>query len=125
DCNVDGVKASDEAVRAGVAVYLDLNNNGSADTGEPMTTTDSGGNFSFGNLAPGTYRVRDVVPTGFLQTTPGLATVVVTAGGTAAGTKFGVAADKSAIADYLFLVNGTTAYADLRGNTNATDMVDV
>src|SRR5262249_31465833 len=37
--------------------------------GEPNATTDAGGNFSFANLVPGTYRLREVLQTGFLQST--------------------------------------------------------
>ena len=44
--------------------------NGVLDTNEPRTTTDAGGNYAFNNLAPGTYRVRDVLPTGFTHTNP-------------------------------------------------------
>src|ERR1051325_8719016 len=36
------------------SLYLDLNNNGSLDNGEPTTTT-ADGNYTFGSLASGTY----------------------------------------------------------------------
>lgn len=39
-------------------VYLDTNNNGRIDAGEPWTTTDANGAFSFAYLLPGTYTVR-------------------------------------------------------------------
>src|SRR5262249_35209845 len=38
--------------------------------GEPQTTTDAGGNFAFNGLAPGTYRVRDILPSGWTHTNP-------------------------------------------------------
>ena len=38
--------------------FLDLNGNGVFDAGEPSTTTDSNGAYSFGPLAGGTYQVR-------------------------------------------------------------------
>lgn len=39
-------------------VYLDTNNNGKIDPGEPWTSTDANGAFSFDDLLPGTYTVR-------------------------------------------------------------------
>ena len=39
-------------------VYLDTNNNGRIDPGEPWTTTDASGNFTFSNLPFGNYHVR-------------------------------------------------------------------
>lgn len=51
-------------------VYLDQNNNGRLDPGEPFTTTDSYGNYSFTGLAAGTYIVREVPQPGWQQTAP-------------------------------------------------------
>lgn len=42
----------------------------SLESGEPSLLTDSTGDFTFGDLAPGTYRVRQVVPADWRQTTP-------------------------------------------------------
>ena len=39
-------------------VYLDTNNNGRIDPGEPWTTTDASGHFAFTDLPFGQYRVR-------------------------------------------------------------------
>lgn len=67
--------------------FNDVNGNGVRDTGEPglanvtirltdaggtvrTTTTDASGNFAFTGVAPGTYTVSEVVPTGFRQTAP-------------------------------------------------------
>lgn len=73
--------------------FNDLNGNGSPDSGEPKlagwqinlyglgqdnqlnnllasTTTDAGGNYSFSDLAPGTYKVCEVLQTGWVQTYP-------------------------------------------------------
>ncbi|HTK77796.1 MAG TPA: SdrD B-like domain-containing protein [Gemmataceae bacterium] len=54
----------------GRTVFLDLNRNGVLDANEPRTTTDGGGNYAFNGIAPGTYRVRDVLPAGFTHTNP-------------------------------------------------------
>ncbi|MCC0178961.1 VWD domain-containing protein [Waterburya agarophytonicola K14] len=68
-----------EPVQTGIQVYLDLNNNGLLDGNEPVQTTASdnpetadineAGNYQFNNLAAGSYTVREVVPSGFIQTT--------------------------------------------------------
>ncbi len=59
-----------EPAMAGVTIYLDLNSNGSLDSGEPSTITASDGSFSFTGLTSGqTYIVREVVPFGYTQTT--------------------------------------------------------
>ena len=53
-----------------VSIYLDLNNNGVLDEGEPTQVTDENGQYVFEGLAAGTYTVREVVPDGFTQTLP-------------------------------------------------------
>lgn len=60
-----------EPVLPGVTIYLDLNNNGTLDTGEPSQKTNDKGLYEFTGLAPGIYTVREVVPSGFKQTAPG------------------------------------------------------
>ncbi|MEX2187071.1 MAG: SdrD B-like domain-containing protein [Pirellulales bacterium] len=84
-----------------VRIYLDLNNNGQFDAGEPTTTTmpdnsatpeDEAGMYWFTDVTPGTYVVREVLPTGWLQTFPpnnGGHTVVVDPGAVIEGRDFG------------------------------------
>ncbi len=55
---------------AGVTVYLDLDRNEIPDPGEPSTTTDASGAYTFADLASGTYAVTQVPPDGFIQDTP-------------------------------------------------------
>jgi hypothetical protein len=89
--------------------FNDLNGNGARDSGEPgmagvtiqakpssgptlTTATDSSGNFSFSNIAAGTYVLSEVVPSGFVQTappSPGTITVNLAAGQNATGFLFG------------------------------------
>src|SRR5262249_36544677 len=90
---------------SGWTVYLDANNNGVLNSGEVSTLTDSTGAFSFTDLGPGTYRVREVVPSGWARLT--VNPTDVTAG---AGNVSGVT----------FRNLPVTYYVD-RNNPNATD----
>ena len=62
DLDVDGSEDPGEPGLVGWTVYLDTNNNSSLDPGETSTTTGAGGTYTFSNLGPGTYQVRDVQP---------------------------------------------------------------
>lgn len=54
----------------GVTIFLDLDENGVLDKGEPAQVTDENGLYKFTKLMPGTYVVREVVPNGYRQTFP-------------------------------------------------------
>jgi protocatechuate 3,4-dioxygenase beta subunit len=62
DTNANHVKDAGEPGQAGWVVYLDANNNGVRDPGETFTTTDPTGHYSFTDLLPGTYIVREEIP---------------------------------------------------------------
>ncbi|MEG3848709.1 SdrD B-like domain-containing protein [Microcoleus sp. herbarium19] len=53
----------------GVTVFLDTNNNGTADAGEEQRLTNEQGRAAFTNLTPANYVVREVVPSGFSPST--------------------------------------------------------
>ncbi len=71
-------------------VYIDTNNNGQREENEPFTFTDDKGKYSF-TLAPGNYKVAQVLPPGWTRTAPTSNTYAVNlAGGqTVAGLDFG------------------------------------
>ena len=73
DSDGDGQKDANESGLDDWTVYLDANGNGQLDTGEVSAVSDSGGGYTFENLASGDYRVGQVVPDGWQQTTPALA----------------------------------------------------
>jgi len=70
DSDSDGVKDLAETGLSGVQVYLDRNQNGLLDSGEPTESTDEQGNYKFTNLTPGVYVVREVLPGGFAYSSP-------------------------------------------------------
>ncbi|MFN9384180.1 MAG: SdrD B-like domain-containing protein [Pirellulaceae bacterium] len=49
----------------GWTIFLDLNDNALLDPTEPSTVTDDQGVYRFSNLNPDTYKVREVLPTGW------------------------------------------------------------
>lgn len=94
DLDGDAVRDPSESTLSGVTVYLDLNDDGSVDPGEPSVTTDAHGAYQFTDLLPGVWVVREVVPDGYLQTFPTVADdgehrVAVHAGVTVSDVDFG------------------------------------
>ena len=70
DADADLEPGRNEPGLAGWEIYLDLNNNGQLDEGEPSTFTDPRGNYWFMDLAPGEYTVAEVQREGWVQTFP-------------------------------------------------------
>ncbi|HWB33980.1 MAG TPA: SdrD B-like domain-containing protein [Candidatus Paceibacterota bacterium] len=54
----------------GWTVYIDANHSGSLDSGDPTATTNAQGAYTFKNLPPGSYTVREVVKSGWIPTYP-------------------------------------------------------
>ncbi len=88
--------------------YNDLNRNGKKDPGEPglqgwviklmldpadtivaTTTTDASGNYTFSNVAPGTYDVREKHKNGWKRMSKNPKDIVISAGSVVAGVDFG------------------------------------
>jgi hypothetical protein len=63
---------------AGQTVYLDLGDTGSYVSGDPSVVTSSLGSYSFTNVAAGTYYLRQIVPTGYTQTSPTTSPTTIT-----------------------------------------------
>ena len=89
-------------------VFLDLNNSGIYQPGDPgipfvnisltlggliiqSTNSDSNGNYSFTNLADGTYTVTETVLPGYTSTSSTTRTVTITGGNSVTGVNFGLA----------------------------------
>ncbi len=70
DANANGIFNTGETGISSVTVYVDLNNNGKLDAGEPFTTTNSSGNYTLTDLPSGAIIIRQIVPSGFRQTEP-------------------------------------------------------
>jgi hypothetical protein len=72
DHDASGVRNGDETPLAGWTVYIDANLNGQLDAGERSVVTAADGSYIFDNLAPGNYRVREVLPVGWQLVAPAL-----------------------------------------------------
>jgi hypothetical protein len=70
DLDGDGVKEAGEPVLANWQVYIDGNQNGQLDVGEPTQITDAQGNYTFSNLQTGIYVIGEVRQPGWQQTSP-------------------------------------------------------
>ncbi|NCR56870.1 MAG: hemolysin [Microcystis aeruginosa LL13-06] len=70
DVNANGIWEAGEQALAGWTIYIDSVANGALDPWELSTVTDAKGKYSFTNLGPGEYAVREVNQTGWLQTSP-------------------------------------------------------
>jgi hypothetical protein len=89
DLNGDGIQQDNEPGASGWTVFLDTNDNLILDPGERSTVTNGGGNYSFTGLAPGTYRVREVVQAGWFQTTVDPEPIAIMTGTHVADVNFG------------------------------------
>jgi len=86
DRDGDGtLKDGDHHRLAGVTIYLDINKDGTLNAGEPSTVTNKAGDYRFGSLPALdssnkaiVYVVREVVPTGWIQTVPSSGSYTIT-----------------------------------------------
>ena len=93
DLNGNGVFDQGEPGIPGIIIYLDLDGDNRLDLGEPMTTTDSQGNYSIAITQTGTFAVREATGPGWEQTFPTNAErehiIVATPGASFPGRNFG------------------------------------
>ncbi|MHC4620405.1 MAG: SdrD B-like domain-containing protein [Planctomycetota bacterium] len=71
DLNADGTRDQNEPVLEGWKIYVDSNENGRWDDGEPYDLTDSGGNYELAGLTGGAHAVAEVNQIDWQQTHPG------------------------------------------------------
>ncbi len=74
---------------AGWTIYLDSDNDNVLDLTEPNTVTDGLGNYAFRNLTAGTYFVREVVQSGWVQTAAPAPVILATSTAVVSGQDFG------------------------------------
>ena len=91
DENADGLKDTGESVLSGWRIYVDLNDDGAYQAGEPTDVTDTNGEYAILDVPLGTYKVREVLSSGWAQTTPavGYYEFTFTSGSSLIGIDFG------------------------------------
>ncbi|MGA2253387.1 MAG: NF038129 family PEP-CTERM protein [Thermoguttaceae bacterium] len=129
DVTGNGLTA-DDTPYAGVKVYLDTNNDGTCESGEPSTLTASDGSYSFTGLAPAKYYVREAVPSGYVRTAPATSDsycVTLAAGQSSANNNFDNAqlGGTPMLSNIVYLIDGTTPVSDMAGNINEGDTIEV
>lgn len=107
DVNGNAVRESGEPTLAGVTIFLDTNGNNSLDGGEQSTVTASDGAYVFDDVPPGAYSVREITPSGWIQTTANPGSVTLPFRGDVAGGDFG---------NFKLASIGGTVYNDSNGN---------
>lgn len=70
DLDANGLRNTSETGLADVQVFLDLDDDATFDLGEKTTQTDPTGGYTFSNLRPGTYAVRQLTPPGYRPGNP-------------------------------------------------------
>ncbi|HUE70722.1 MAG TPA: SdrD B-like domain-containing protein, partial [Pirellulaceae bacterium] len=86
DLDGDGIQDVGEPGLSNWTIELDANADGSVDA---TTVTDASGNYTFANLSPGTYRIREVQQAGWMQTTVNPADIVAVSGQSVSDIDFG------------------------------------
>ena len=92
DVNANGIWEAGEKALAGWTIYIDSVANGQLDPWELSTVTNADGQYTFSNLGPGEYAIREVNQTGWIQTPPSPTTpyaINLTAGQNLTGINFG------------------------------------
>ncbi|MGB8688753.1 MAG: SdrD B-like domain-containing protein [Microcoleus sp.] len=89
DLNANSIRDATDPPLANWQIYIDLNANGRLDANEPNTFTNPQGNYTFGNVSPGRYLVREVQQPGWAQTTPNPGPIDITGNTNAVGVNFG------------------------------------
>ena len=89
DLNGGGTRDPLDPGLSGWTIYIDANSNSVFDAGETFTTTAADGSYSFANLGPGTYRIREVNQNGWIQTSTNPGNIVGSSGTNVTNTNFG------------------------------------
>jgi Ca2+-binding RTX toxin-like protein len=140
DANGNGLWDTGEKALAGWTIYIDSVNNGQLDPWELSTVTNADGQYTFSNLGPGEYAIREVNQTGWQQTASP-SPVILGAGQTLSNVNFGnvflptvtlavspnsVTEDGPTNLGYIFTragstINALTVNYGIAGTANATD----
>lgn len=132
DFDSDGTLDAIESPLQDVTVYVDLDDDGALDTEEPYTITGSDGSYSLLTMGLDQVTLRQVVPTGYAQSTPDDSHVVDLTTGDVSGLDFGNQPDPDGDLDedgiqnpidVLLDADGTTSYEHLTPSVSFADLI--
>lgn len=109
DLNNNGELDDDEPGLEDWQIFLDTDGDGLLDVGERNTLTDEDGDYSFTNLGPGTYTVREILQAGWRRTSDNPAAITASGGQNVTGIDFG----NLPIGDAILVENPETGETDL------------
>jgi uncharacterized repeat protein (TIGR01451 family) len=89
DFDNSATKSPGEPGLGGWRVFIDDDHDGVFDSGERNTLSDPSGNYTFDDLGPGSYAIREEVKPGWVQTTPNPAPIQATSGSDVSNVDFG------------------------------------
>ncbi len=72
DRNADGIWDPGEEGLGGWTIYVDYNDNGLLDTGEPSAVTASDGTYTINGITPGIWKVKEVAQSQWYQSYPAI-----------------------------------------------------
>ncbi|MEO7158496.1 MAG: SdrD B-like domain-containing protein, partial [Vicinamibacterales bacterium] len=118
DTNANGVLDAGEAGVANITIYNDANNDYIMGAGELRTTTNANGDYIFVGLGAGTYKIRQILQSGWSQTTPANGyghTIALASNQNEAGRNFGTLQTGAAAAQVGASIAGRV-FNDVNGN---------
>ena len=91
DLNGSGTDLSSDPGLAGWTIYVDYNNDGTLDPGDPSAVTTADGSYTIANIKSGTWTVREVPQSGWTNSFPagGFYTETFVSGSVQTGLDFG------------------------------------
>ena len=131
DTTGNGLSA-DDTPAAGIQIFIDLHGTGVYQAGDPVLTTNAAGYYDFTNLPAGTYSVYEITPTGYVLTAPVTTSdyvINLAAGQNSINNDFDNASTcgttMANLSNVVYVLNGTQAVSDLRGETAEGETVQV
>ncbi|MCY2954359.1 MAG: hypothetical protein NTU53_20705 [Planctomycetota bacterium] len=105
DLNGNGSQDPNEPAIPNWTVYIDTNADGEFDDGEPSATADPDGQYVFGDLRPGTYRIALVLEENWMFTAPsdGYRVATVESDDSSVGNNFGVPLRPSSVGGIVWM----------------------
>jgi O-glycosyl hydrolase len=121
DLDGNGVRDITDPGIARRTIFNDTNGNATLDDGEASAFTDPDGNFVLAGLSDGDYLLRQIIPTGWFETTGGAMSAALIEGNSLAGVSFGSTGPAPVVTSLTFDVNASKPALRAMFSTNVTN----